>query len=77
MFECLSGKPPFIGQHEFHTMIRHVKDKPDALPRQIKVPDALEKAIYKAIEREPDKRFESAEHMRMHLERIGESIHAQ
>ncbi|MBA3855630.1 MAG: hypothetical protein C0507_01855 [Cyanobacteria bacterium PR.3.49] len=76
MFECLSGKPPFVGQHEFHTMIRHVKDKPDALPRQIKVPDALEKAIYKAIEREPQKRFNSAEDMRLHLKKLEEQVFA-
>lgn len=76
MFECLSGKPPFIGQHEFHTMIRHVKDKPDALPRQIKVPDALEKTIYKAIEREPQKRFASAEHMRQHLAKLENRVFA-
>jgi serine/threonine-protein kinase len=70
MFECLSGKPPFAGHHEFHTMIRHVKDKPDLLPKGMKIPDLLEKAIYRAIEREPKKRFDSAEHMHSHLGKI-------
>jgi len=70
MFECLSGKPPFAGHHEFHTMIRHVKDKPDVLPKGLKIPDLVEKAIYRAIEREPMKRFESAEHMHSHLGKI-------
>lgn len=70
MFECLSGKPPFAGHHEFHTMIRHVKDKPDVLPEGLKVPDSVEKAIYRAIERDPKKRFDSAEHMHSHLGKI-------
>ena len=70
MFECLSGKPPFAGHHEFHTMLRHVKDKPDLLPKGMKIPDSLEKAIYRAIEREPKKRFDSAEHMHSHLGKI-------
>ncbi|HNB22519.1 MAG TPA: protein kinase, partial [Candidatus Melainabacteria bacterium] len=70
MFECLSGKPPFAGQHEFHTMIRHVKDKPDALAKSLKIPDSLEKAIYRAIEREPRQRFHSAEDMHSHLAKL-------
>jgi serine/threonine-protein kinase len=67
MYECVSGKSPFAGQHEFHTMIRHVKDRPDALPKQLNVPDFLEKTIYRAISREPSRRFDSAEHMHAHL----------
>lgn len=67
MYECISGKSPFAGQHEFHTMIRHVKDMPTALPTQLKVPDKMEKAIFKAIDKDPSKRFESAKHMHEHL----------
>ncbi len=67
MYECISGKSPFAGQHEFHTMIRHVKDKPTALPKHLKVPEKMEKAIFKAIDRDPSKRFDSAKHMHEHL----------
>ncbi len=76
MYECVSGKSPFAGQHEFHTMIRHVKDRPDALPKQLKVPDLLEKTIYRAINKEPSGRFDSAEHMHAHLGTLLTGVHA-
>ncbi len=74
MYECVSGKSPFTGHHGFHTMIRHVKDRPDPLSKLLKVPDLLEKAIYRAIDREPSKRFDSAEHMHSHLGSVITSV---
>ncbi len=76
MYECIIGKSPFAGHHEFHTMIRHVKDKPDQFPAALKVPDLLEKAIYRAIERDPARRFDSAEHMHAHLGTLAASVFA-
>ncbi|MCC7529845.1 MAG: serine/threonine protein kinase [Candidatus Melainabacteria bacterium] len=76
MYECISGKSPFAGQHEFHTMIRHVKDRPDALPKHLEVPELLEKTIYRAINKEPSSRFDSAEHMHAHLGTLLTGVHA-
>lgn len=76
MYECLSGKTPFAGQHEFHTMIRHVKDTPDKFSKNLRIPESLETTIYRAIEKEPANRFESAEHMYSHLEKLTDSVTA-
>jgi len=59
-YECLTGQKPFAGDTP-DEILRNVLGRNDAFisPRQLNadIPFALEKAILKCLEREPDKRY--------------------
>src|SRR5688572_25060719 len=59
-YEMLTGKLPFIGRTQQETMIARLRSDPIPL-RQMKpdlnLPESIEKAINKALSRDPDGRF--------------------
>ena len=69
LYELLVGRPPFTGETQIATALKHLKEQPPPL-RSIKagVPRPLEAVIMKALEKEPDRRFSSADEMRAALE---------
>ena len=74
LYELLVGRPPFSGETAIATAMKHVDEQP-APPRSIKagVPKPLETVILKALSKDPDDRFASADHMREELLRCGRS----
>jgi DNA-binding NarL/FixJ family response regulator len=66
MYECFTGKPTFEGD-SFYDMVRqHVNDAPSRLPffqPHISVPKALVELIFKALKKDPNDRFQTAEEM--------------
>ncbi|RLC47618.1 MAG: hypothetical protein DRH70_02985 [Candidatus Coatesbacteria bacterium] len=61
LFEMATGRPPFSGTSAFEIMERHVKDAVPS-PRSIvsQVPQVIEDAVLRALEKSPDKRFQTA-----------------
>lgn len=61
LFEAVTGRLPFERRTDYGLMHAHILEEPPR-PRQLKrdLPKALEKVILTAIEKEPDKRFQSA-----------------
>lgn len=61
LFEAVTGRLPFERRTDYGLMHAHILEVPPR-PRQLKrdLPKALEKLILTAIEKEPDKRFQSA-----------------
>jgi TolB-like protein/Tfp pilus assembly protein PilF len=58
IFEMLTGEPPFTGRSSREVMAKHITER----PRRVRVlrpevPPALEDAIVKALEKDPDRRF--------------------
>ena len=65
-YEMLAGNTPYFGKlEELKTTIR--KETPPLLPNTI--PQPLKDVIFKALEKNPQKRFQSAEQMRWALEK--------
>jgi serine/threonine-protein kinase len=60
LFEAVTGRLPFERRTDYGLMHAHILEEPPR-PRQLKrdLPKALEKVILTAIEKEPDKRFQS------------------
>lgn len=60
MFECLTGRPPFVGESAYQTLNLHAKAAP---PQMVDVkpdgdfPPGLEKLIAKALSKSPEDRF--------------------
>ena len=58
VFEMLAGEPPFLGDSPRATMVRHVMETPRPV-RALRpdVPQAVERAITKALAKRPSERF--------------------
>jgi serine/threonine-protein kinase len=72
LFEAVTGRLPFERRTDYALMHAHVQEAPPR-PRQFqrRLPPALEWVILKAIEKEPDRRFQSASEFREALLKIG------
>ncbi|NLX03161.1 MAG: protein kinase [Syntrophomonadaceae bacterium] len=68
LYEMLTGKPPFDAESPVTVALKHIHDEITP-PRQINasIPMALEGIIYRAMEKVPEKRFNSAQKMRNDL----------
>ena len=66
MYECFTGKPTFDGD-SFYDMVRlHVNETPSRLPffqPDVNHPKELVEIIFKALKKNPDDRYQSAEEM--------------
>jgi serine/threonine protein kinase len=68
LYEMLSGQVPFKGVSEFNLMQSQINLKPTPLRTSLpNIPDALNNAVLKALEKDPGKRFPSAPAFRQTL----------
>jgi serine/threonine-protein kinase len=68
LYQCLTGRPPFEAEIPAGVMAQHLQKAPDP-PQQYRpaIPRALEAVVLRALEKEPERRFDSADHMRQAL----------
>ena len=80
LYELSTGRLPFEGDTPVSVALKHVNDEA-VPPRQVnpKIPPALEAVIIKAMQKDPTRRYRSAEEMREDLLRVvaGRSVAAQ
>jgi len=64
LYEMLSGARPFAGQTDFSTLHAIVNDQPPRL-RHVRpsVPAALDRIVHKLLEKDPERRMQSAEEL--------------
>ena len=87
MYESLCGAPPFMGDTLLSTIYKHVNEPPPPLQEHSygrKVPGALEKIVFKMLQKHPEDRFQSAnevltalEQFRASQERAASTVHSQ
>jgi serine/threonine protein kinase len=72
LFEAATGRLPFERRTDYALMHAHVQERPPR-PKDLQrgVPPALEAVILKAIEKDPDRRFQSAAEFRRALLKLG------
>ncbi len=73
LYEMCVGRPPFTGDSPVAVASKHVRDDP-VLPRAVNpaVPAALEAVVMKAMAKNPDDRYASAEELRADLLRFAD-----
>ncbi|MBN1552821.1 SUMF1/EgtB/PvdO family nonheme iron enzyme, partial [bacterium] len=71
LFEMLTGEPPFKAETPVALAMAHIKDTPTK-PKKINpnVTSAMDRFIMRGLEKNPSKRFASAEEMLSELDRI-------
>ena len=68
LYEIFTGAPTFTGSTPVEVILKHVRESP-ATPREIEpaLPERVEKAILRCLEKNPAKRFQSVEALELAL----------
>jgi tetratricopeptide (TPR) repeat protein/tRNA A-37 threonylcarbamoyl transferase component Bud32 len=75
LYEALSGRQPFPGDDPIKVIFGHIHDHPVPLAKQNpKAPQALVDCIMKLLEKEPEKRYQSAEDLLKVLRNVSEEF---
>lgn len=75
LYETVTGKAPFVGEDAVKVIFSHIHDYPVSPSRvNPKVPQALSDCIMRLLEKEPEKRFQSAADLLKVLRDIAESF---
>jgi hypothetical protein len=77
LFEMITGRAPFEGDTPLSIFYRHVNTPPPS-PRLLnaQVPEKLNRLILRCLEKDPDKRYQTADELRSDLAQIEKSIPA-
>lgn len=71
LYECLTGKPPLVGNNTLETMHKQVSEMPAGLGNlkaDVRLVKQLEDLVFKAMAKEPENRFQQASEMRKAIE---------
>lgn len=66
MYEALTGEVPFFGKNYVETMSKQIGEParpPSQMNPNVKIPEKLERLIMRALEKEPNKRYQRVEEM--------------
>ena len=64
LFECLTGRAPFIAEEAIAVAIKHVQEAPPAMTEvnpNTRVPPSVDKLVFKLMSKKPEQRYQSAE----------------
>lgn len=73
MYECLTGAPPFEADSMYEQMMHHLNSIPEPINAscpQARVPEGLEDVILRSLEKDPQKRFQTAAQMAAALDSV-------
>jgi tetratricopeptide (TPR) repeat protein len=75
LYETLTGKPPFVGEDPVKVIFSHIHDHPVSPIRvNAKVPQALSDCIMRLLEKEPEKRYQTAADLQKVLRDVAEGF---
>jgi serine/threonine protein kinase len=74
MYEALTGLAPLMGENFLETLNKHVGEKPKPFSETApgkQIPEQIEEAVFKCLEKNPDDRFQTAGELRQALPDYG------
>ncbi|MDA2913796.1 serine/threonine protein kinase [Acidobacteriia bacterium AH_259_A11_L15] len=80
LYEMLTGEVPFSGDTPMGILLQHINNRPPS-PRELKpeldLPQAVVSIVMKALEKDRDHRFPSADEMRLTLDRAAHTLQSR
>lgn len=71
LFECLAGRPPFVGATAFEVLRHHlVTPPPELRALGVPVPRAADEVVHRLLRKDPRDRYQSAQAVRRDVEAI-------
>jgi serine/threonine protein kinase len=73
MYETLVGLPPFVGENVLETLQKHITDEIpvfSSVRSDIAIPEELQAVIFKALAKDPIKRFQTVRDLRAALDEL-------
>ena len=64
MFECITGRPPFIAAEPIAVAIKHVQEpapRMEEVINDINIPEEIDGLVFRLLQKRPEDRFQSAE----------------
>lgn len=75
LYEMLCGTTPFHSDTDYRLMKDKLEKQPESIIRENPtVPDSLEKIIFKALQRNPDRRYKTAREMKSAIEKCLDGV---
>src|SRR5215216_3284753 len=75
LYELLTGKVPFTGDAPVEIAMKHLSDVPEPpSSRREDVPHELDLVVMRALAKDPDERYQSAEEMDADLQRVSRGL---
>ncbi|MDH5364596.1 MAG: protein kinase, partial [Dehalococcoidia bacterium] len=75
LYEMVTGRVPFEGSTPFTVGVKHKSEIPkDPKELNTQIPDDLNLVILRCLEKEKDKRYQSADNVRVELERLEQGL---
>jgi eukaryotic-like serine/threonine-protein kinase len=74
IYEMIAGHPPFTGRTESHVRVSILDHDPAPL-MGVQVPRQLERIVSKALEKNPNQRYQTVTDLKLDLERLREELH--
>jgi serine/threonine protein kinase len=69
LFQCISGRPPFVGTESIDLIVKHLREAPPQLNSLVaEVPLAVNALVMKCLEKSPEARFQ-------HMDELLEAMH--
>ena len=73
LYEMLSSRRPFAGETDSQVIVAILDRQPPPLPNLAALPSGIGKVVFRALIKDPGKRYQSAEEMLRDLERVDTS----
>jgi tRNA A-37 threonylcarbamoyl transferase component Bud32 len=80
LYQLLTGRPPFIDDDAVVVMAKHIRDVPDSPCKAAAdrpIPRSLDKLVMRALAKEPEQRFDSADEMEAKLGALIPDVRAE
>ena len=78
LFQCLTAKTPFNADDPVSLLYFHLKEPPPPFPHlKTPVPEVVQRIVYRALEKRPEERYQSAQEMNDALSHAFDSVLTQ
>jgi TolB-like protein/Flp pilus assembly protein TadD len=74
LYEMLTGRAPFTGETASHLIVSILESKPSPLARDAEVPDQLERIVAKALSKNREARYQTADELAFDLKSLKEEL---